>query len=1281
FYYGPDSFTYRANNGLYSDVSTVTINVEEPADLSSGLLVDFGASAGANQYNDPTGWTDPLIGVGSTYTDAGPDGIKGGTSGGYDGTKNTMGIRGPELHEITVGELITVWWFNSGTSAVTINPSISFTDYNEQDAGSSAWHAMTSVTLQPGSYGASFYTVTDGINGTAGIRNIVNVARTTNGTAAMNVVCDRIYVDEMYVKGSASTAIESYATKNSPGAIISDYADGEIVIAKVPSGWYSRKLSWDPDQIEVRLNGTLLTDGYVTLDSQNPGPVSYSVRAKRSADQEQQVTPTLEVQKSYGDDWTPEDTATLILRRFDADMDSDNNNGLDAPNRSEAEEDVEHGSVTGKIVSVNTGDADGDGILDLYDGYNGDGINGTADDTTTGGVFYPLVLELPQVADADTARITFSNYDITHVRIWTKDADESRNINNVGNGGDLVSPGTYKLSDIGTGTVTLYVEGISSTTGYYEYKTSITMTIDPDGAGPYGATFGDVVDVSVRSLAVDFDTDSDNNAPHGTPSHSDAEELAENIKPGKIIATYPLSEGSGQPGNVNTTYKLVPVTVRAVDAYDSSLARFKITNDGGSGVRLWTKDGDCSDRELLNFDTEYTAEEFGLSGTNEITLYIEAVNTGKITLTFHAGYPDSGVWNGLDECMFTVIDENVSCLGCNGIGTSTHGTVEMLTWDGSIGRYVGNNGTETQIGGGPHLEFLGNAVAVVLNDQARIFDWTEGTSGETLTDRDKKYPHTLSYDAYYGTFTETAPENGSVACYNSAGQITSSTDPSGITTYYEYNPTTGALTSQYEVVDGVTDRLTFSPVSEGSKKIATVAHYKQVGSAAQTLVETVAYTWAGDNVETVTITDADNNVIQNKYYRYYSLNDPQAIGHGGMLKMSLSGDSYNRAVAALGDISQASDEDLMPYVDYRFNYDANGVLTEMISASSGCSTTCGGLGTTGFSYETSNNQDGRNSWKTKKVEQLPGFDTANLSNPQNTVVINYANYAGQTMLQLTQQSATGKILAADFYRYDASGNQVLHANTSAIKLTNDATGFLDDSSNAVSLSALESNADLLHYRASGSGSDYEFLRDSSGLIETVTYYADTTAGTTSGDSSVGVTPGHVAGYENSTAVRQGELGTPVIQSVVDYIGHSVSTGVAYLTATWTYYTGYDGTGGLTTSYGYTWFSGTNQIKVETTTNPVVSSGNHGSGVATSTATAYDNHGRTVWTRDAMGFLAYIAYDNVTGAVLKTIQDVDTAQTGDYDNTYLPAGWSTPTGGGAHLITTYEVDSQGRTTLT
>src|SRR5205085_1440289 len=67
----------------------------------------------------------------------------------------------------------------------------------------------------------------------------------------------------------------------------------------------------------------------------------------------------------------------------------------------------------------------------------------------------------------------------------------------------------------------------------------------------------------------------------------------------------------------------------------------------------------------------------------------------------------------------------------------------------------------------------------------------------------------------------------------------------------------------------------------------------------------------------------------------------------------------------------------------------------------------------------------------------------------------------------------------------------------------------------------------------------------------------------------------------------------------------------------------------------------------------------------------------IWTKDPDGFLAYAAYDPATGAVVKSIADVNTQDTGDFSN--LPAGWTTPAGGGLELITQDVVDGLGRPT--
>src|SRR5262249_21609518 len=117
----------------------------------------------------------------------------------------------------------------------------------------------------------------------------------------------------------------------------------------------------------------------------------------------------------------------------------------------------------------------------------------------------------------------------------------------------------------------------------------------------------------------------------------------------------------------------------------------------------------------------------------------------------------------------------------------------------------------------------------------------------------------------------------------------------------------------------------------------------------------------------------------------------------------------------------------------------------------------------------------------------------------------------------------------------------------------------------------------------------------------------------------------------------------------------------------------------TTSYAYTWpFTGSLPQSVAVS-RPVISSGQNGPGSADVVTTYNDAFGRPVWQKDGDGFLTYIAYSSTTGAVVKTIQDVDTSHTSDCSG--LPSGWSTPSGGGLHLITTYTVDGMGRPTQT
>jgi len=130
----------------------------------------------------------------------------------------------------------------------------------------------------------------------------------------------------------------------------------------------------------------------------------------------------------------------------------------------------------------------------------------------------------------------------------------------------------------------------------------------------------------------------------------------------------------------------------------------------------------------------------------------------------------------------------------------------------------------------------------------------------------------------------------------------------------------------------------------------------------------------------------------------------------------------------------------------------------------------------------------------------------------------------------------------------------------------------------------------------------------------------------------------------------------------------------WLLAGQTLYRNADGTGPETLAISYTFYTGLSQVQSITVTWPTVSSAQNGPGAADTETAYYDTYGREIWFKDADNFLSYFAYDQATGALTKAIADVDTTRTSDFLN--KPAGWTTPTGGGLHLIDQFQVDGPG-----
>jgi RHS repeat-associated protein len=539
-------------------------------------------------------------------------------------------------------------------------------------------------------------------------------------------------------------------------------------------------------------------------------------------------------------------------------------------------------------------------------------------------------------------------------------------------------------------------------------------------------------------------------------------------------------------------------------------------------------------------------------------------------------------------------------------------------------------------------------VAITNGINYRYFDANGGNWVPRFFDQDSLVTNSLAHEY---VLTDTTGDQLRFSDFsasipaNQKGQLKSFTDPDGNAISVISRTGDGKPTEVQRSVTlgGVTTTESLLYAYNGSGLLQNVTLRRQVTGGSWTSIRQVAYTYydgvlahgnAGD-LRTATIQDGSGNTLDTKYYRYY-VTESGGYQHG--LKYLFNPDSYARLVAALGtNIDSLTDTQVAPYADNYFEYSSTQQVTKEIVQGVGCSSCSSGLGTFTFAYSYSSFAYGYNSWRHKTVETLPDGN-------QNIV---YTNQIGEVMLSVYYDVSGSGSKWETFNKYDGSGRVILTALPSAV------TGYDD------------TKADLLN----SVNGNYQYMSDNSGLVQ-VTDYAATTTATSS-------TPGNVAGYLQDTKIQQGELGTPILTGSRQYIAQTAGGVTVYFLANSTHYRNTDGTGAQTTSYSYTFFSNTTQLQSLTVSFPVISAAQNGPATADVQTTFYDAYQRPIWTKDGDGFINYTSYDPATGAVTKTIKDVDTTRTGDFQN--LPSGWSTPSGGGLHLITSFVVDGLGRPT--
>ncbi len=361
---------------------------------------------------------------------------------------------------------------------------------------------------------------------------------------------------------------------------------------------------------------------------------------------------------------------------------------------------------------------------------------------------------------------------------------------------------------------------------------------------------------------------------------------------------------------------------------------------------------------------------------------------------------------------------------------------------------------------------------------------------------------------------------------------------------------------------------------------------------------------------------------QSSYYRYCT------SGRGiGLLALTLTPQN----VANTGGLSAAegmTTAELVPCSAEEFQYGSLRSVTQV---------TISGLYTDQFSNTPNTaavfSSGDPNVWSNETVETCYGT-LATTGTPESVDTV-FTNALGQTLLTDLADPSTGQHWVTDTVYGTQSYDQGL-----VVETANPA---------AVDMSFVSSQG---QYGYDSSANDLDVhLKSSGGQLTAYTYAAATTAGET--------TPGDAAGYLKSETLYDGTSDTTgVIVDSYQYYSHAGYVAIAgggltpvntFPTAsTSTYPNAPNDLTPDTTGYSYTWWDvpGTErpsvQVEQETTTLPVVSAAENGSGVANTESQYFDANGNLQWEEDGNGSWTYDSYDPITGLLSYSIEDISAA---------------------------------------
>ncbi|MFO1458227.1 MAG: RHS repeat-associated core domain-containing protein [Verrucomicrobiota bacterium] len=504
---------------------------------------------------------------------------------------------------------------------------------------------------------------------------------------------------------------------------------------------------------------------------------------------------------------------------------------------------------------------------------------------------------------------------------------------------------------------------------------------------------------------------------------------------------------------------------------------------------------------------------------------------------------------------------------------------------------------------------------------------TEDTTNKwfTFTDSLGRVTKFFNFDssipaAKQGQFMSYTDQYGSTftPTYNGSNQVTALSAGSSPAVSYNYDYYTSGSNS---------GRIQYVTLKRGSTNVRRLYYtYYDSGSGngligdlrTETLEQWNGSSW--DNLGT-------------SYFRYYTSDTFNATTNPGFshgLKFVLGPEAFDRATTGGStDPDTISDSSLKNYSDNYFEFTSDKRVSKEVVNGPGTPSSSS-TSTYGYSYavNTPSSSSSNNFWTKKTTETLPDGDTQTV----------YCNSAGQKMVTVLEDVGTGNKWNEALV-YDAQGRVVQEVSPEAIASVSEAVGGLVT------------------------------LNTSTGLIRLKEYY-----------TSTDLANGAVDNYLRYEKIKKGSSGSEI--KVREYKYTSRSNGSKTIYPIWKDIVYNNDAGGGTdpaeTTYDYTFFTGSLQIEQKTTTWPAITTAQNGSNTGNTKVERYDQYGNLIWVKDERGFLTRFKYDTASGGLLQRIDDVATGQISDSPS--VPSGWTTPSGGGLHLITDYTVDNLGRTTV-